>query len=180
MGRRGIGESNRSNWRPPHRSVLSLSQSINLIGPIRYTKSTFTYATTTDAAQQHFNPRSRLIRSQFTRAFVTYLWVGLIIIGSTFQWQMQQHHWCACLTGLQHYNMLDDGRSLRLSEERSPTLSTSFACVPWLAHLDLNHSSLSGVGLHWHRRFLSSPFGTLISPTWPCKTGSDKVFIVGS
>jgi len=54
--------------------VLSLSQSINLIGPIWYTKSAFTYAMTTDAAQQHFHPRSRLIRSQFARAFVTYGW----------------------------------------------------------------------------------------------------------
>ena len=35
------------------------------------------------------------------------------------------YHWCAYLTGLQHYNMLADGRSLRLSEERSPTLPPS-------------------------------------------------------
>jgi len=39
-------------------------------------KSAFTYATTTDAAQQHVNPCSRLIRNQFTRAFVKYLWLG--------------------------------------------------------------------------------------------------------
>jgi hypothetical protein len=32
-----------------------------------------------------------------------------------FQQFMQQHHWC--VTGLQLYNMLVDGRSLSLSEE---------------------------------------------------------------